>query len=100
MESLQDVIPPGAVRGGSAGGLQAVFFALPNPVKQKQLTRLYWITLNAGRVDLLDEYNEFIKRDTEKSGSYYIALPATATYKLRVTGSTDSFDLLYTIVVE
>lgn len=100
IESLQDIIPPGAVRGGSAGGLQAVFFAIPNPVKQKQLTRLYWITLNAGRVDLLDEYNEFIKRDTEKSGSYFIALPATTTYKLRVTGATDSFDLLYTIIVE
>lgn len=98
--SLQAIIPADAVRSNGAGNLQAIFYALPNPVISGQNARLYWSTTNASRVDLLDDYNEYVKKDVEKSGNYDTILSKTTTYKLRVTGASDTLDLRYTVKIQ
>jgi hypothetical protein len=98
--SLQALIPADAVRASGAGNLQAIFYGLPNPVISGQNARLYWSTTNASRVDLLDDYNEFVKKDVDKSGNYDIVLSRTTTYKMRVTGPSDTLDLRYTVKIQ
>jgi hypothetical protein len=98
--SLQALIPADAVRASGAGNLQAIFYALPNPVISGQNARLYWNTTNASRVDLLDDYNEFVKKDVDKSGNYDVVLSKTTTYKLRVTGPSVTLDLRYTVKIQ
>jgi len=98
--SLQAIIPADAAKGSGAGDLQGTFYALPNPALTGQSVRLYWTTVNASRVDLLDDYNEYVKRDMSKSGNLDIIPSGTSVYKLRVTGASDTLDLRYTIKVE
>ncbi len=98
--SLQSIVPADAAKGSGAGGLQGIFYALPNPALPGQTVRLYWNTISASRVDLLDDYNEYVKKNMALSGNLDIVPSGTIIYKLRVTGASDSLDLRYTITVE
>ncbi len=98
--SLQSIVPADAAKGSGAGGLQGIFYALPNPALPGQNVRLYWTTVNASRVDLLDDYNEWVKKDMALSGNLDVIPSGTITYKLRVTGASDTLDLRYTVKVE
>ncbi|GEM_PF-1956749 len=77
-----------------------MLYSLPNPVKSRHIARLYWSTTNASPVDLMDDNNEYIKKDAEKSGYYDVVLSVTSTCNLRVTGPSDTLDLRYAIKVE